>query len=747
MCAFRASFGDSRARFTAEVLLAAVLSLVALALDTSILGADFRVPISAPRDGDGLFVAAVHFKATVENGWYFHNPFLGSPYGADFREFPVPDLFYLGLIKLLGSLTNSWPLTYNLVIVGGFPLAAASAFGVLRGYGLRLVPALAAGVLFAFLPFHQWRLYGHAHLAFSYFAVPLVSIPAIEILRGAEVIVAVPAERAEGFWRRLPPIARSKASLGIACIAVCTGLWGFVYFPFFAVTILLLAAVAKCVETRSAFPLYRAVACAALTAVAFVAQMAPTLAYLHANGRVGASLRAASDAETFGLKIIQLITPLKWHRIEALRSFRQVYDLTAPLANENASAYLGLVGAFGFLILVAIAPMAARFSDERRTPLALLGPLAILNFFALVLGTIGGVGAVLAYVGLTEVRCYNRVSVFIGFYALFAVAVLFDRLISRLKAPAARTAATVGIAALVPLGVYDQTYEDGIDYAAFARDYREDDDFVRRVEGGLPTGARILQLPYISFPESGRVVALEDYAHLLGYLHGRELAWSYGALRGRLADERYRQLSRVPSAEIPDEAALAGYQAIWVDPRGLPDGAKELGTALRRALGEPFAASAQGIAVWSLVDHVNHMRESLGTRFDQLARDRREAAVLGFHDGFHARQEAGGEPFVFADRRAKLFVVNPSDHRATLVFHTRIRTARLSPPPSTLVIEGDVLRERLAIGPVNQEFERTIEVPPGTHLLSFRCDAPPDDLAYDPRRRVFVLEATTLRVR
>src|SRR5205823_1637784 len=112
--------------------------------------------------------------------------------------------------------------------------------------------------------------------------------------------------------------------------------------------------------------------------------------------------------------------------------------------NENRDSVLGLVGVTGFVILLARLLMA-------RSSMSLLGGLAALNVAALVLGASGGLGGLFNFLVFPQIRCYNRVCVFIAFWCLLAVGLLLDRW----AGPSRRV--WLAAAGLLFLGLWDVT--------------------------------------------------------------------------------------------------------------------------------------------------------------------------------------------------------------------------------------------------------------------------------------------------
>jgi hypothetical protein len=85
-----------------------------------------------------------------------------------------------------------------------------------------------------------------------------------------------------------------------------------------------------------------------------------------------------------------------------------------------------------------------------------------------------------------------------------------------------------------------------------------------------------------------------SYELLRGYLHSRQLRWSYGAMKGRPADWS-SQLAPKPLGLVLPAVAAAGFQGLWVDPQGYPaDGGRQIRSALQALLGPAPLVSPAG---------------------------------------------------------------------------------------------------------------------------------------------------------
>jgi len=164
-------------------------------------------------------------------------------------------------------------------------------------------------------------------------------------------------------------------------------------------------------------------ALASIVVMGLVANGLPSILYRMHHGPSPVTDRRAWEAEYFGMKIAQLLLPVDAHRLQALRQLKEQYSAHAPLSGENGATSLGLVGGVGFLVLLEIVVSGRR---QERSHNEALRPLAVLNLFAVLLGTIGGFGSLFALLISPQIRTYCRVNVFIGFLSLFAVVLLLD---------------------------------------------------------------------------------------------------------------------------------------------------------------------------------------------------------------------------------------------------------------------------------------------------------------------------------
>ena len=176
-------YNDMVSARKARVLLACIssafLALAILSLTLRLDRVDLRTPLNYLSDANIFLLRA---KAIVEGNWIWSNPRLGMPFGADWHDFPMNITLDSGCMWLLSRFTKSAPLIVNLEWFIAIGLAAALASYAFVRLGFRLASSASFGAIFALLPYTYFR--GTQHLHSVDYAVPLIALSAIELIRG-----------------------------------------------------------------------------------------------------------------------------------------------------------------------------------------------------------------------------------------------------------------------------------------------------------------------------------------------------------------------------------------------------------------------------------------------------------------------------------------------------------------------------------------------------------------------------------
>ncbi len=542
---------------------AALLASGAAVLFLKLWDADLRVPFADSGDGT---LNLMLIRNAMDRLWFYENADLGAPDEQHLYDYPVlsGDALHVVLFRLGGLFTDDPALVLNLFFLLTFPLTAVVAYLVLRRLAVGPEVALVFALLYTLLPYHFLRGETHVFLA-AYYTVPIGAYLALVVLDG-----------------------RLRIGLATGALAALVALTsGSFYYAVFTVLLVAVAAALRFVATRErrAFAAGGFVV-AVILAVSLV-QLAPTIVYRLKHGsNEGVAQRYWFESENYGLKLTQLLLPVDGHRIDALAERKAKYAEQIP-QNEGRVATLGVVGAAGFLWLLAVA-VAAVVGAARGDLFAPHRRFAALTFVAVVVGTTGGLATLIA-VAWPQIRAWNRLSVFIAFFALAAVALLVEGL--RRRIPTAAFLALLG--GVLALGAADQTTAAFVPpYGALERQYRVDEQWIRSLEARLPEGAAVVQLPYVPFPEPP--VGLRDgYDQAKAYAHSSDLRWSYGAMKGRPEDWASRYATK-PAAELVPAAREAGFAGIVVDRLSYPDQGAAVEADLRGVLGSAPESSADG---------------------------------------------------------------------------------------------------------------------------------------------------------
>lgn len=526
-------------------------------------------------------------KALIENGGPFTNASLGAPYGQQTFDFYAGDLLDLVMPYAPGLWSEDPAVVVNLVWLAGFPMTATAAWWAMHSLGLSRPMALTGAVLFSLLPYHFWR--GESHLNLSaYFVVPLAAWMVLQVLRGSPF---------------LPRSGNPWQLLGMIAICFAVGLSG-VYYSVMAMSLLLFASLISMISPNSRRAAGHGLIATGLIGLALLLGYSPTLIYQADHGRnQEVAERTVAESEQYGLSLAQLVLPATNHRMNRLAELKAEYlgDSIAP--SEDAQS-LGFLGAAGFVWIIFVALASIRGSPKGLRAIERQSGLAALA--ALIISTIGGISVLFALLVAPEIRAWNRMSVFIGFFALVGFASLLSRVDGRLRKMKQGTLLSAGVIALVLLfGLWDQTparWPDQFDHAELQRKYSQDAAFVKQVDDSFPEDSMLFQIPYLEFPEGWPPPGtMDDYDPMKAYIHSDDLRWSYGAMKGRAADLG-ACIKELPVRELVPVISAWGYAGLWIDLAGYEPGQRNriLSSAQKATRSRPLRSEDSRIAVFDL---------------------------------------------------------------------------------------------------------------------------------------------------
>ena len=624
----RAAGRDTSKRALAVgAVLAALAAVVLLVPVLELWDADLGVPFSSVYDPPGAYVYSpdapfyqMLAKGGVDDLWFLSNDHLGWPLGQPLHDLPhsLDNLNLLGL-KVLGVVSGDVGTTVNVFFVLTFAAVAASGYLVLRALRVSAPSAFVVAVLYAFLPYHFAR--GVPHLVLSaYWVVPLAVLLILRVVSDRPPFTETCDGARSGF--RVRVLTRSGVLWLLACVAIASS--GAYYGVFTALLLAALAVVDFVANRRTRVLASGAVALLAIGVVALI-NLAPTLLYWADHGTNDALLqRLPYETEAEGLKVSQLLLPIEHHRFGPFAESQADSTRFSPVPSEEGQ-HLGVIGALGFLgVLVALLLAGRRrerqegAASERGPPRALPRTLGVLTVIAVLLATVSGFSLLMSGAGFREIRAWNRIVVFIAFFAFVAVALALDWIGRRLPdRPWRVPVAVAGLVLVLVLGILDQVSPASIpDYAATKARWESDATFVADLERTLTDDsgreAAVFVLPYRYFPEAPQLGALGPYDLVRGYLHSDDLDWSWGGVRGRGADWQERVTER-STDDFLNRIAAVGYAGLVLDRVALGDDQAGTVDAISDELGQSPEVSPDGeLRFWDLRERARELRDRLG---------------------------------------------------------------------------------------------------------------------------------------
>lgn len=491
------------------VLIYAFCALVSLILLILTTGADLGNLASVPftyNRGDSITVL---FRThEMSNGSFlFGLNDMGYPSVSNSYNSYAMDFLLLVIQYILAVIIPNQILSYNIFVLLSPVLTSLSAFYALNRLGEYRKPVnFILAVIYSLLPYYFIRSIdmGHVYLGFV-FAIPVASVIAREIYDGRFQIKKI-------------------SSIVWLLVIGMTG----VYYAVFSCFFFLLAAVMHGLREKKLKSFGKDILPIGVVFISFLLASVPTLISWAEYGSSAVSdTRNPAAGEIYSVKLIQLFLPAANHRISLLSYLRDTYYHYFP-ANESESASLGFFMAAGLAVL-----LISFFVPKSEKSGKILEPFALFSLAALLLGCTGGLSTVLGIV-FPLIRCYNRISVFIGFFGLVAagyfVNLLFEKMMGGGKI--LRCSGFAVLAAVMLLAVFDQapavlnTTEDGLS----SDNFFEDTAFTSAIESYFPEDdIDLLTVPFAKFPENGTVGNMSDYEFMDLPITSDRISISYGS--------------------------------------------------------------------------------------------------------------------------------------------------------------------------------------------------------------------------
>jgi phosphoglycerol transferase len=520
--------------------------------------------------------------------------------------------------------------------------------------------------------------------------------------------------------------ARFALPVGL-CVLIGSGP---LYFSWFSAVLIAVATLGAFLRGRSRAAVISGVLLLGFVGATVLAFLTPSLLLQRAEGRnTDAAVRNPSESQRYSLQLTDLVLPIERHRVRPFRELTAVRAATSGLGSlpDERAPGLGLASVIGLVVMtIAVLRPARAASFRSRRPVE---ALAALTGAAFLLGTTGGFSVLIALLATPQFRAWSRIELFIGLFALGALALFVDEVRHRIHARFATRTARIAEAAiltgLLVAALLDQTSPAFVPpYAGAGTAYRADRAYFTAIESRLPAGSSVLELPLIPFPEWAARPG--GYPQLKPYLHTQQLRWSFGLVKGREAGWQSYLAPRAahPSLRL---ALLAGYSGVLVLRPGYDDRGRELEANLRaETRQEPLVSQDNSWAFYEIASSAPRILQGLDEAAIQSAR----ALVLGpvrlmwpqgvspmYGDELHRKRELSAV--------AALSIRNPSAQRRDVHLQMLLEPRGSRPVPVTIHWPGEPAQS-LTVLLGGQLIDRSISVPPGAltvELHSLASDA------------------------
>jgi hypothetical protein len=519
---------------------------------------DFHVPFGFSSDSLWFLMQS---KSTVDNGWWWSNPRLGAPFGLDERAYAsnsnVDQAIVWAVSRVVPHAIAATNLAWMIVVV----LSGLSASWCLRQLGISTINAMVFGTLFALSPYALYRHIDHFSLVI--YLVPFACTAAMWLASGRHLQA----------W---PATAPAIVLIGCALLS-----FDYVYYAFFGAFCILVGALIGYLATRDRWLLASGAIGLAVIVGCTLINLAPSFASWQQRGQpMVLRDKVPAEAEMFGLKIRQLISPVYPNRVPPFeRWVKQEAAARFPNENENWTSRLGLIGTIGFLGLLVLLFIPDGVRPRLSSPLT--RGASRLTMATLLLATVGGFGSLFSLFVSSDIRAYNRMCPFIAFFSLAAVAIACDALFKTARGR------TVAAAVVLAIGLADQgqaAQHFTAEYAGNAIEIAGLETFVGTLERALPAQSMVLQLPFRTYMNESDVGGMKRYDHFKPYLVSRALRFSYPAFSNEQV--RWQQAAaRLPLRDLMPQLATDGFAAVLIDRAGYADRGAEVSDALLGIVG------------------------------------------------------------------------------------------------------------------------------------------------------------------
>lgn len=660
-------------------------------------GFNFNIPYFYRGDAQWNIAS---IKGYIESGKFIKSDNIGAPFGTNYYDYPSSDGLYKATVIVLAFFIKDAVVVLNLYYLLTFVLTSITTFFALKYFKISNNLAILSSFIVSFLSFHVGKGTSHIGLG-TYYMIPLVII----------VLHWIFTDQLE-IKNNFKDLTRSKLfySMLILFLLANSG----IYYSLFTISFLAVAGIISSFERKNIKNLLISFLLSSVIILAIIINVLPNLIHQFKYGRnsnIGS--RSFNEAEYYGLKIIELFTPVTSFNNNYIRKFKERYDNLTWTKSEGY-AYLGVFGSVGFILLML--NLFSKKSFDKR-----IDYLSYLNLWALSLSVTTGIGTIIGYLISSQIRVYARISIFIAIFSVFGITFVLDKYIRRISKY--KWLINIVLIFIFIFVTLDQPKPITVDAEGTAKLYLSDKKFIEKIEIDK-SRSMIFELPYKSFPETAPVNSLTDYDLFRPYIHSNNLRWSYGIIKGTPQDQWIKTISSLPINEMVEKITLADYDGIYVDSVGYIDGGKQLESELSNILEEkPIKSDLNDLIFFSLKNYRVKLLDIYGkNRFEEMKKKTMFLPiVVWWNKNFYPEEKDSTNIWRWSKKQSSLTIVsdNPENKNVVLSFDFMSNY----PEYSSLKISSNIFSDELKMNASKTHYEKIIILPKGQFQIRFETNS------------------------
>ena len=467
---------------------------------------------------------------------------LGYPFNSYFGTFPAflfinTEVFLMKIISLFRF--NSFIDIFNIAYILIFPISSIISFYVIRNLKISVFVSIIGALSFAFLPFVFQRI-AHYVIAGIYF-IPLT------------ILLCIWLYEDDNFLKLNKTFFKNKKNIFSILFIILIANNGISYYQFLSCFFICITALCKFLINKKLNKILSSIIALILLVFFYGINNFPLLMYKSTKSFIDIDIpRHFSSAEAYGTKISHLLLNTKLF---------PKYYAEAVLVNENSTAYLGIIGIIGFIILILYLFIDSNKYDSR------ISLLSKLNIGAVLFTTIGGFSSLFAFFITPILRSYNRISVYIAFISILCFSLIVDKYFIKRN-----LVFYISFIILFSFSLYDQIPNIDLNNKEKAQLFVMDKEFIEDIEMSIPEGSAVYQYPSHPMIDAyAPINGVVHYEELIGYLFSDKLKWSATGDYGREENKWYDEVSKLDPLDFLNEISYAGFNGLYIDKRLFED--------------------------------------------------------------------------------------------------------------------------------------------------------------------------------